>query len=242
MHTQIIAHRGASIDAPENTMAAFRLAEQQGADLLEFDVHATADGALVVFHDDTTERWNGQPDPIGQLTLAQLATLDIRGEAVPTLDELLAWIATTELRFNLEIKDRNIEAPVVAALTAHRLTERVIISSFDMQVLAVLRDTAPEIPRGVLQYSKHWPLEARPAPDWPIPTLQELGATAWHPDWQMPLLDQLIPQVRAAGFAVNVWTVDDATVMRRLLTLSADGIITNLPERLGHVSREWHEA
>ena len=88
--TLVIAHRGASAYAPENTMPAFELAVRQGADMLELDVLRSADGALVVFHDDTTERWDGRRRLAAGCTLAELRQLDIGGERVATLAEVCA--------------------------------------------------------------------------------------------------------------------------------------------------------
>lgn len=238
MHTQIIAHRGASHDAPENTMAAFRLAHAQGAQMLEFDVRATADGTIVIFHDDTTERWNGRADPSGSLTFEQFLALDIGGAQVPTLDELLEWAQTTALALNIEIKQPGIEAAVAQAVHRYGLLDRVIISSFYPEVLEVLRDTAPEIPRGVLMEAERQPPAGQDQADWLVSELARLGATAWHPARQLPLAE-LVPRVRAAGYRVNVWTVDEPAVMRQLLALAVDGIITNVPARLGEVMRAW---
>ena len=89
--TLVIAHRGASAYAPENTIAAFELAHRQGADMIELDVQQSADGVLVVFHDDTTERWDGQKRLVTDCTLAELQALDIGGEKVITLAEACAF-------------------------------------------------------------------------------------------------------------------------------------------------------
>ncbi len=239
MQTRIIAHRGASADAPENTMPAFKLAYEQGAQMLEFDVRATVEGEIVVFHDETTERWNKLPQPISALSLEEVQRLDIRGAAVPRLSELLEWARTTDLLLNIEIKQPQIEAQVAALVRRHGLVERVIISSFQQPVLQVMREVAPEVAIAVLMGTESWSPEVRLHEAWPLPTLQHLGARAWHPAWQLPMLDQLIPRVRSAGFAVNVWTVDDPQVMRRLLELQVDGIITNRPAVLREVQVAW---
>ncbi len=239
MQTRIIAHRGASADAPENTMPAFKLAYEQGAQMLEYDVRPTVDGEIVVFHDETTERWNKLPQPISSLTLGEVQRLDIGGATVPHLAELLEWAGTTDLVLNMEIKQPQIEAQVAELVRRNRLVERVIISSFHQHVLEVMREVAPELAVGVLTGTESWAPEVRQPDAGPIPTLRRLGAQAWHPSWKLPLLDQLIPKVRSAGFAVNVWTVDDPQVMRRLLDLHVDGIITNRPAVLREVQVAW---
>jgi glycerophosphoryl diester phosphodiesterase len=232
MPTLNIAHRGASADAPENTLRAFALALDQGADMLEFDVRPTADGEIVVFHDDTTARWNGRDDPVDRLTLAQLRQLDIGGERVPTLQELFDWARTTPLRLNVEIKQAGIEAEVAHLIHQHDLLDRVVVSCFDFSVLESLRSVDPSIPRGALMGTTSYAPGVRLREAWPLRTLRRLDAAAWHPAWQLPLLDHLIPRVRAAGYAVNVWTVDDPAQMLRFLALGVEGIMTNYPARL----------
>lgn len=239
MQTRIIAHRGASADAPENTMPAFELAYWQGAHMLEFDVRPTADGEIVVFHDDTTERWNNQPQPIAALTLAQVQQLDIRGATVPTLAELLHWARTTDLALNVEIKTPAIERQVAQLVRDHGLVERVIVSSFQEQVLVAMHEVAPELDLGVLMWTDSWPADPVLPEDWPTSALQRLRARAWHPTWKLPMLEQLIPRVRSAGFAVHVWTVDDPAMMRQLLELEVEGIITNRPATLRDVQAGW---
>src|SRR5512138_3758757 len=108
----VIAHRGASAYAPENTLAAFELAARQGADMLELDVQRSADGVLVVFHDDTTERWDGQKRLAAACTLAELRALDIGGERVATLAETCAFAREHSMRMNVELKGAGFGADV----------------------------------------------------------------------------------------------------------------------------------
>jgi glycerophosphoryl diester phosphodiesterase len=236
MQTRIIAHRGASADAPENTMAAFELAQRQHAHMIEFDVRPTGDGAIVVFHDDTTERWNGRPDPVSSLTLAEMQAIDLRGEHAPTLEEVCAWARQTGMPLNVEIKVVGIEAACAQIIHAHGIGEQVIISSFHPQVLQTLQRIAPELARAVLTDRDATPPGA--GLDWPLSLLDRLQARAWHPSRQLPQLDLLIPQVQAAGYNVNVWTVDDPVEMRMLLALDVAGIITNRPALLHELMRE----
>ena len=139
----IIAHRGASGDAPENTLAAFRLAIEQGADLIELDIHQTLDGSLVVLHDESLERTGGDPRLVKDLTLAQIKKLDVgawRGntfanEAIPTLAEVLE-LAEGEISLQIEIKRGHsyyplIEQRLLETLAPYREKTAVCISSFD---------------------------------------------------------------------------------------------------------------
>lgn len=239
LHTQLIAHRGASAEAPENTLPAFVLAHQQGAQMIEFDVRPTSDGQIVVFHDDTTARWDGQIRLIAALTLAEVRQLDIGGAQVPTLDEVCAWASGNGVGLNVELKVAGIEAEVAQVVAQHGVGEQVIVSSFDFAALETMRTVAPELKLGVLMGSDTLAPHVRLREAWPLPVLRRLSARAWHPAWQLPLLDQLVPQVRRAGYAVYVWTVDDPVVMRRLLRLQVDGIMTNQPALLRQVMQDW---
>jgi glycerophosphoryl diester phosphodiesterase len=226
----VIAHRGASAYAPENTLAAFRLAHSQGADMIELDVQPTADGRLVIFHDDTTERWDGQPRPVRGLNLAELQQVDIGGERAPTLEETLAFARETGIALNIELKGTGMSAQCAELVRAFGVVEQVIVSSFWPAALSELRTVAPEIQRGYLMGTRSYRPDIRARELWPFFALRSIDAAAWHPYWDLPLLDQVIPLVRRSGFAVNVWTVDDPAVMLRLAAAGASGIITNKPD------------
>lgn len=228
--TLIIAHRGASAYAPENTMAAFELARRQGADMIELDVQPTADGRLVVFHDDTTERWDGRSRPVAACTLDELGRLDIGGERVPTLEEALAFAAETGIALNVELKAAGTGLRCAALLREHGVVEQVIISSFVAAALHELRAAAPEVRRAYLMGTDTRRPDVRARELWPFFALRSVGATAWHPYHGLPLVDWVIPLARRAGYKVNVWTVDDPARMRELAALGATGIITNRPD------------
>jgi glycerophosphoryl diester phosphodiesterase len=230
--TLVIAHRGASADAPENTMAAFELAVRQRADMIELDVLRSADGVLVVFHDDTTERWDGQPRLAAACTLAELQGLDIGGERVPTLAEVCAFAREQNMRLNVELKGAGFGADVARMLHAERIEELVLISSFVEPALHEVAVANPRLPRAYLMGNDTWRPNVRLREAWPFGALQRTGSAAWHPAAVLPLIDRLFPRVRQAGYQVNVWTVDDPAVMRRLIALGVDGIITNVPNML----------
>jgi glycerophosphoryl diester phosphodiesterase len=236
MNTRIIAHRGASADAPENTLFAFDLARRQGADMIEFDVRPTSDGAVVVFHDHTTARWNGRSDEVAALTLAELQQIDLRGERAPTLDDVCAWARETGMLLNVEIKVAGIEQAVAQSIHRHGIDEQVIVSSFDLGALHAMRTVAPHLPRAVLTDAQATP---PPGQQWALSILSDLEARAWHPSWQIDQFETLIPLLRQAGYAINVWTVDDPMMMRRLLALEVDGIITNRPGLLVDILHAW---
>ena len=234
----VIAHRGASGEAPENTMRAFELARTQGADMIELDVRVSGDGRLVVFHDETTERFNGRPNAVAQLSAAELGDVRVGGEPVPQLAEVCAWTRDTGMRVNVELKVRGAEQALVDLLRSYDLVEQVIVSSFFPGDLVALRVIAPEVQRAALMGIRTLGPRVRLREAWPGPWLRRLGAAAWHPTYQLPLLRRIVPRVRRSGYRVNVWTVNEPDTMRRLLALGVDGIITDYPARLRQIMRD----
>ena len=221
----IIGHRGASADAPENTLAAFALALEQDADGIEFDVQLCADGIPVVMHDDTVDRTCDGAGRVSDLTLAELRMLTIDGEhPVPTLDEVFAALGRRTL-YNVELKglgvsDGGLSAAVARVLAAHDVADRVIISSFSPFVVRLARQAMPGVPVALLR--EHRPLRLAHA---------LLRAQADHPYY--PLVDEaLMRWARRRGLRVNVWTVDDPAEAQRLVRLGVHGIITNRPAGL----------
>ncbi len=225
----IIAHRGASAEAPENTLAAFALAHRQQADMIELDLQLTADGEIVVFHDNDTARWNGRADPVARLTLAELRRLDIGGERAPTLAETLDWARSVGMPLNLELKRPGMAARCAQLLHEHRMADQVIVSSFYEQTLHELRAVAPAVARGYLMGIRSYRPDIRWREFWPFGALRRIAAAAWHPYQGLPGLDWVIPRVLQAGYQVNVWTVDDPVRLRQLAALGVSGLITNTP-------------
>lgn len=226
----IVAHRGASAYAPENTLAAFALAHRQGADMVELDVQPTADGRLAIFHDDTTERWDGRPRPVAACSFAELQRLNIGGERVPALEDALAFAAETGMALNVELKTAGMGPRCAALLKEFGVVEQVIVSSFVPAALQELRAAAPEVRRAYLMGIDSYRPDVRARELWPFFALRSVAAAAWHPSQELPALDRLIPLVRRAGYQVSVWTVDDPARMRSLVAAGASGIITNRPD------------
>lgn len=230
--TLVIAHRGASAYAPENTMAAFDLAVRQRADMLELDVQRSSDGVLVVFHDDTTERWDGRRRLVTDCSFSELCAVDIGGERIATLAEVCVFARETGVRLNVEIKGLGIGAAVARMLSDQRITDQVLISSFEVGALREVRAADPQLPRAYLMGNDTCRPDVRFREVWPFFALRQIGARAWHPSCDLPLLFRIIPLVRRAGYRVHVWTVDDPALMRRLIALGTEGIITNTPDVL----------
>jgi glycerophosphoryl diester phosphodiesterase len=219
--TRILGHRGASAAAPENTLRAFALAAEVGADGIELDVQLSADDVPVIMHDDTVDRTTNGSGRVAALTYAQITALDAgAGERVPRLEEALT-LARGRLFVDIEIKAPGIE-PAVADLVARLdMAEQVAISSFAPASLAGMRAVAPHLPRWLL--SATWSEAV-------LRTALDLGAAGVAP--RFTSIDAaLVETARAHGLAVVAWTVNAEADMRRLLALGIDGLITDEPAR-----------
>lgn len=225
---RVIAHRGASAYRPENTRAAYELAIEQAADMIEVDLHRTRDGAVVVAHDAELERIGGRGE-IGDATLAEVRALDAgAGQRVPTLDELLDGFGA-RIALNLELKQGSrgayagLPAVVVSAVRARGLEQRTLYSSFYDPVLHDLRSIDPEARVALLI--------SRRAPQGWVERARALGAEAVNPE--LPLVDRaFVERAHGEGLAVYVFTVDPLEEMQRLLELGVDGLFTNAPDRM----------
>lgn len=219
----VIAHRGASADAPENTLGAFALAVAQGADAIELDVRLSADGWPVIMHDERVDRTTSGSGRVSAMQLSELrALVAADGEPAPTLDDLFEMLGPQVL-YNIELKtsgraDAGLEAAVADRVESHHLQSRVLISSFDLLSLRrAARCFAPTVPLALLRERN----------------LTKYGhklvtAQADHPHY--PLVDAAAMRwAGQRGLRVHVWTVDDETEAIRLAKLGVNGIFTNKP-------------
>ena len=227
----ILGHRGASADAPENTMAAFRLALEQGADGFELDAWRCRSGEVVVVHDADTVRTAGVRFSVPRTPWSELRRLDVgswrgeafHGERVPLLAEVLEAFPTAIV--NVELKSAGAGDPLLAVEVARvvRAAEarpRVLVSSFDPLLVATYRAIAPRAAAGMLfAADQRW--RARVA-------FGRLLGTALHPERTLVTAERSA-RWRAAGHAVHVWTVDDPGAVEALCALEVDSVITNRP-------------
>jgi glycerophosphoryl diester phosphodiesterase len=232
----IFGHRGASAYAPENTLPAFALALEQGADGIELDVTLTADGVPIVIHDDTLDRTTSGRGPVRTHRLEELQRLEagfparfgerFAGTRLPTLDEVFALIGQRAV-INVELKQdrspgRGLARAVVDCIRAHDLGRSVILSSFQFGNLGRVRALDPALPIGLLYVSAaggarlvRW-LTGR------------LRAEAHHPG-VYTLQPEALAWYHRQGLRVNAWTLNDSEQMRRLAAAGLDGIITDDP-------------
>ena len=243
----VLAHRGASYDAPEHTRPAYDKALRDGTDFLECDLQLTKDGVLVCVHDTTVDRTTGgkHTGRVDSYTLAELRRMDFgrwfgpefAGERIVTLEEQLGCYLRTapRSRFHLETKapaeyDGKMEPELVRVLRKYGLlrtgdaqTSRVVIQSFELDSLKVMSTLAPDVPRAYLFAAPTDPaVLAGQLPDYvdiAAPVAQFVLA---HPSF--PTI------VHKAGIPVHTWTVDDETTMQQLLDLGVDAVFTNRPD------------
>ena len=230
--TKIFAHRGANAFRTENTMAAFRLAVEQGADGIELDVQLTRDGVLVVLHDETVDRvWDGN-GTVKDFTYPQLRELRAREQTggkrayIPTLEEVLKFCSALPIMLNIELKTNiepypGIEKMVVDLVHQYNMTEFVLYSSFNHMSLVTLKQYDSGARIGLL-YSD---ILVRP---WDY--ANAVGADAIHPNINSMRIQNLVRDCHQHGIHVNVWTVDEPERMHYCLDQGVDGIITNKPD------------
>lgn len=233
-HPVIFAHRGASAYAPENTIAAFRLAIEQGADAIELDAKLSQDGSVMVIHDQTVDRTTTGSGRVNEMTAFELTRLDagsyfdwaFRRETIPLLDEVFSAFGT-ETTINVELTNYasprdTLPQKVAELVRLHHLQERVLFSSFNPYALVKIRGLLPECPIGLLSFQGF--------------------KGAWSRTWLGRLLnyDSLHPEVSdvSEGLvktahkhqkAVYVYTVNDRQVMQELFDLQVDGLFTDDP-------------
>lgn len=247
-HLSLQAHRGAAGLAPENTLAAFRLAMELGADAAELDVQATKDGVVVVIHDDTVDRTTDGRGRLGDLTLAELKRLDagakfgpaFRDERIPTLRELIELVKASgnqRFRLNLEIKfgqgregqPADLEERVLAVLEDTAFLGRVITQSFHHPSAAKMKRLAPAIPAGLLVGQRKQP------PD-PVAAVRQHRVDYYAPHYSL-VTPELLRLLHREGIPVVTWTVNEPEDMRRLIamglgSLRGDGMISDYPDRM----------
>ncbi|KFC97469.1 Glycerophosphoryl diester phosphodiesterase [Leminorella grimontii] len=232
---RIYAHRGMSSLAPENTLLAFRLCAEHRVAWFECDIDILSDGTIVVFHDDTLERCTDGSGPLFAQTRASLNTLDagswfsprFAGERVPTLAQLIALMNRCRLNANIEIKpgERTPEATASllkgldAALDRLDAERQYLISSFDPSLVGAFKQQRPQADVACL-------FENEALNDGWRETMARVGATAIHPQNE-GLTRCQVEAFKAAGFLVNVWTVNDAQRARELFEWGVDGIFTD---------------
>ena len=230
----IWAHRGASGYAPENTLPAFQMAAEMGADGIELDVQMSRDGELVICHDESVDRTSNAKGMVKDFTLAELKRLDFsngncayEGARIPTLAEVLELMAPTGLSVNIEVKTGivlypGIEAKVMRLVREMRWEDRVIYSSFNHETLRSIHALDPDARTGVLYGDGLVDV---------VPYGRGLGACALHPAYYYLFYPGFREACRENGMEVNVWTINSAEQFRVCREWGVHAVITNYPDK-----------
>jgi len=229
----VIAHRGASGHAPENTLAAFKRAVALGAGFIETDLHLSRDAHFVAIHDDRVNRTTNGQGKVHDLTLTELRRLDAGawfgsefiGERIPTLEEILEFAKKNDVVFYLELKPTGAwggEHALIGALRETGEIARTVVISFDAGIISSLRKIEPTLMTGLLFDGQI---------DRPLDRAVEIGARqlAVRGDLVTPAV---IAEARKRDLQVVCWTVNQPAHMRMLIEAGVDGIMSDYPDRL----------
>ena len=237
----IVAHRGASADAPENTLPAFELAWQRGADAIEGDFQLTKDGHIVCFHDEDTQKLAGKELVVAQSTLAELQTLDVgrwkdkkyTGTRIPTLAQVLATVPAKKKIF-IEVKTGpEMVAPLKKALAASPLQQdQIVVIAFDADFVTAWKKTCPDCETNLIisHNRRRWGLS--PSADKTLALLKATGADGLSTNTHRAVNKKFIDRLHKAGYTHNVWTVNDVKTARRFIHYGTESITTDRPAAL----------
>ncbi len=232
--TLIFAHRGVSSAFPENTMSAFRAAENVGADGIELDVQISQDGELVVIHDEKVDRTTNGKGYVKDLTVKELQKLDasfkfkkpFTKNPIPTLREVFEWMQGNQLICNVELKNNifpyeGIEQKLIGLIKEFRYENRIIISSFNHYSIVKCFQLAPEVEIAPLYSCGIY---------MPWIYADSIRAKGLHPNI-LAAPDEIIESSQKAGLAVRPYTVNDEHVMKRLFQCNCEAFFTDYPEK-----------
>jgi glycerophosphoryl diester phosphodiesterase len=239
---EIVAHRGASEDAPENTVASFNLGWKQQADADELDTYLTKDGECIVIHDANTKRTTGVDGKVAELTLSELRAMDAgsfkgpqwKGEKLPTLAEALATIPDGKCLF-IEVKcGPEILPALEKVMTASgKKPEQLAIISFNYDVVKQAKERLPKSPvyllAGLKKKKDSNEPPAAPSVDELIAKAKAANLDGLDLDYRFAIASEIVAKIKAAGMKLYIWTIDDAEVARKAVAAGVDGITTNRP-------------
>ena len=240
--TMIIAHRGASHDAPENTLASVNLAWERGADAAEVDVHLSKDKRIMVIHDADTKRTTGKKLVVRESLSSSLRSLDasngmeaFSGEKIPFLEEVMATVPDGKVLF-VEVKTDTLIIPdLVALLNEHQKKSQVVVISFDFDVCEMMKRETPGIP----VYWLHYTLSASYKSSW-ISRAREAGLDGLNFRFK-GISKEYVEAVHRSEMVMFAWTVDDPDEAARLIECGINGITSNRPAWLKEQLEKLHD-
>lgn len=222
----VIAHRGASAERPENTLAAFRRAVTLKADGIELDVQLTRDGVPVVFHDPGLLRLTGKRGRLTTRTWPEIEPLRVLGgkEGIPRLTDVLAF-TRRRIVVQIELKKGAAVAPVIAAIKKAKATAWVILASFELKLVREALALAPSIPRMLISEGRHSPAAL-------LKQLKQCDAHGLSVNHAAVTTKEYAGYFQQQGFVVWCWTVNDAARARRLIGWGVDALLGDNPSLL----------
>ncbi|MEF2246778.1 MULTISPECIES: glycerophosphodiester phosphodiesterase [unclassified Paenibacillus] len=236
----IIAHRGSAGEAPENTMAAFKLALEQQCDAIELDVHLSKDGKIIVCHDATVDRTTNGKGHIHEMTVDQIKALDAgswfdakyAGEQIPLLEEVFDLVPP-HIMINVEVKypyGHEIEAKLIQLMREKNRVDNVVVSSFDFKSLLVLKGLEPEVKIGLL-YNVNFVRHRDAA------VIMQVPVYSLHPNMKR-ISKEDVADAKSHGLHVYPYTINTEKDMRKAINCKVSGIITDYPAVLRKVLEE----
>jgi len=245
----VMAHRGGKGLWPENTLYAFEQAVAVGVDVLEMDIHSTADGVLVVMHDDTVDRTTDGSGPIGSLTMAEIRALDAgyrwsadegqsfpyrgQGIRVPALEDVFAAFSDVPLNIEIKQEDPLLVEPFCQLIREYGMSKRVLVASFHQETVEAFRRACPEVATssGEGEVIALFVLSKLFVEATYEPAAQAVQVPETRSGLQV-LAPRFVDAAHGRGLEVHAWTINEADAMERLVALGVDGVITDYPDRL----------
>ncbi len=225
MEPIVIAHKGASGYAPENTLLSFQRAIDLEAHMIELDLRETLDGELVCIHDSSVDRTTNGTGEIHELTYKELRGLDAgEGEHIPLLTEVLS-LASGKIKVNIDLKVIEVEKELLDLIEDYKIAQDVFVSSFFHGTLRALRDLSDNIETAVL---------VEVPKDDLVPYALDFDVNAINPNHKL-VTPELVEEAHSVGIKVYPWTVNDLEMMKQLLAFGVDGLITDYPDRAAGV-------
>ena len=247
---QVIAHQGGNHLRPDNTMVAFRNAVQLGVDALELDVHGTADGELVVIHDETVDRTTNGSGLVREMTLEQIRELDAayrwphhmetgeypyrgRGVKIPTLEEVLRAFPDVPMTIEIKQREPSIVRQFGELLQRYDREQHTIVASFHPDVMREFRRQFPSFATsGVEPEIRTFYVMKTVFAGWLYPPPMEAFQVPEASGDLQVITPRFVRAAHRRGISVQVWTINDRDSMRRILDAGVDGIITDRPDLL----------
>jgi glycerophosphoryl diester phosphodiesterase len=224
--TRVVGHRGAAGHAPENTLASFERAVEIGADVVELDVRTSADGVPVVIHDGTVDELTDGSGAVNDLTLEELQDLTVEGSGkIPTLDELLDFLADTDVDVRVEPKEFGLADTVIAAIEEYGLEDRTSVVSFEPEAIREFVDAG--VPDAVtLSLTTGDPFDEAF-----LNAGKELDCS-WLSMSMSSATQELVEEAQERGFEVGLFTANDPDEIEEVLSLGSDYVCSDYPDRV----------